>query len=236
MRNTLLSLTLVTSMAIAVPAHAETDLGGGFSVSGNAAITTDYRFRGVSFSDEDIAIQGGIDLAHDSGFYVGTWGSSIEDSPVFGHTEVDIYAGWSGEIASGTTFDIGVLAYLYPNGDVGDADYIEPYVSLSHSIGPAQVTVGAAYAPSQNSIGNADNIYVYTDLGVGIPGSPITLNAHLGYNDGSLSVGPDGDYTDWSVGADAVFGIVTLGIAYVDTNVGGAGTDGTVVGTLSVSF
>ena len=92
MRTSLLGLALLASTAFAAPAAA-TEIGGGFNVSGNAALVTDYRFRGVSFSDEDIPIQGGIDLEHDSGFYVGTWGSSIEDSPVFGHTEVDIYAG-----------------------------------------------------------------------------------------------------------------------------------------------
>lgn len=235
MRTSIFGLALLTSAAIATPAYAE-ELGGGLNVSGNAAIVTDYRFRGVSFSDGDIAIQGGIDLEHDSGFYVGTWGSSIEDSPVFGHTELDIYAGWSGEISSGLSLDVGVLAYLYPNGNVGNADYIEPYASLSYLIGPAEIKTGVAYAPSQDSTGDADNLYLYTDLGVGIPNTPISVSGHLGYTDGSLSVDPDGDYWDWSLGAEAVFGMLSIGVAYVSTGVNGSNTDGTVVGTLGVSF
>ncbi|MGP1283039.1 MAG: TorF family putative porin [Parasphingopyxis sp.] len=235
MRTSIFGLALLATTALAVPAQAE-ELGGGFSVSGNAALVTDYRFRGVSFSDEDIAIQGGIDLEHDSGFYVGTWASSIEDSPVFGHTELDIYAGWSGEITSGLTLDVGVLAYIYPNGNVGDADYVEPYASLSYSIGPAEITTGIAYAPSQNAIGNDDNTYVYGDISVGIPQTPITVSGHLGYTNGSLSIDNDDDYVDWSLGAEAAFGMLSVGVAYVSTAVNGPLTDGTVVGTLGVSF
>lgn len=235
MRNSILGLALLASTAIAAPAHAN-DLGGGFSVSGNAALVTDYRFRGVSFSDEDIAIQGGIDIEHESGFYVGTWASSIEDSPVFGHTELDIYAGWSGEITSGLTLDVGVLAYVYPNGNVGDADYVEPYASLSYAIGPAEFTTGVAWAPSQRSIGNDDNVYVYTEASVGIPQTPLTVSGHLGYTNGSLSIDNDDDYVDWSLGVEAAFGILSIGVAYVDTAVNNPLSDGTVVGTLGVAF
>jgi len=235
MRNSIFCLALLATTAIASPAAAN-ELGGGFSVSGNAALVTDYRFRGVSFSDEDIAIQGGIDLEHDSGFYVGTWASSIEDSPVFGHTELDIYAGWAGEISSGLTLDVGILAYIYPNGNVGDADYVEPYASLSYLIGPAEVTTGVAWAPSQTALGNDDNLYLYTDASVGIPGTPFTVSGHLGYTNGSLSIDNDDDYVDWSLGIEAVFGALSIGVAYVDTAVNNPLTDGIVVGTLGVTF
>jgi uncharacterized protein (TIGR02001 family) len=236
MRTSIFGLALLASTAFAAPAHAESDLGGGITVSGNAALVTDYRFRGISFSDEDIAVQGGIDFAHESGFYIGTWGSSIEDSPVFGHTELDVYAGWSGEVASGLSLDVGVLGYLYPNGNVGNADYWEIYGSLSYSIGIAEITTGVAYNPSQNSIGSDDNIYVYGDVGVGIPETPITLTGHIGYTNGSLSIDNDVDYVDWSLGAEASFGMLSIGVAYVATAVNGPLTDGTVVGTLGVSF
>lgn len=235
MRISIFSLASLATAAAIAPAHAN-DIGGGFNISGNAALVTDYRFRGISFSDEDIAIQGGIDLEHISGFYVGTWASSIEDSPVFGHTELDIYAGWSGEIASGLSLDIGVLAYLYPNGNVGNADYVEPYASLSYLIGPAEVTTGVAWAPSQNSIGNDDNLYLYTDARVGVPGTPFTISGRLGYTNGSLSIDNDSDYVDWSLGIEAAFGALSIGVAYVDTAVNTPLTDGTVVGTLGVRF
>ena len=117
-------LAMLATMFVASPALAqeEEEESGPIEVSANVALTTDYRFRGVSFSDEDIAIQGGFDLAHESGFYVGTWASSLEDSALYGNSEVDIYAGWSGEVSPGFSIDAGVLYYIYPNGDdtVGD--------------------------------------------------------------------------------------------------------------------
>jgi len=218
------------------------------SVSANVALTSDYRFRGVSFSAGDIAIQGGVDIAHDSGFYIGTWASSIEDSPTFGHTELDLYGGWSGEVSSGVNLDVGLLYYIYPNGEdglAGPSDYFEPYASISGTLGPAEVTVGAAYAWDQSALGDEDNLYVYTDLGVGIPSTPVTVNAHLGYTDGILS--PDVNLVtlnqsgafDYSIGADYVItSNLTASVAYVGVegpSVDGF-TDDTVVFTISASF
>ncbi len=51
-------------------------------ISGNVALTTDYRFRGISQSDEEAAVQGGFDVAFEPGFYVGTWGSSCKLRPI----------------------------------------------------------------------------------------------------------------------------------------------------------
>ncbi|MCB2015501.1 MAG: TorF family putative porin [Sphingobium sp.] len=238
MRNIILGMSAIALAAVATPALAEDDLGG-FSVSGNAAITTDYRFRGVSLSKGDVAIQGGIDLGHESGFYVGTWASSIEEDLGFGHTELDIYGGWSGDIAEGVTADIGVLYYAYPNAPDGDFDYWEPYASIGTTLGPVEATFGVAYAPDQDSLASQDNLYLYTDLGFGIPGVPLAFSGHLGYTDGVLSFDPDGTSWDWSLGADySITDNLSFGVMY--TGVEGTHidelTDDTVVATLSVSF
>ena len=196
------------------------ELGNGFSMSGGAALVSDYRFRGISLSDEDPAIQGTISLSHESGFYAGTWASSIEDTPLYGHTEIDLYAGWTGKIASGTALGVGLTYYVYPNGSdaAGPSDYFEPYAKLSHTLGPIEATLGLAYAWDQAAIGGADNLYLFTDVGAAIPGTPVTLKGHVGHSDGSLA--PTGSYWDWSLGAEAAVGPATLGIAYVDTNLG----------------
>lgn len=238
---------LAGAALVSTPALA--DDTSGFSVSGNAAIVTDYRFRGVSLSSGDPAIQGGIDLSHESGFYVGTWGSSLADAggavPTYGSAEIDLYGGWSGDVASGLTVDVGLLYYYYPNGTPGaDLDYWEPYASLATTIGPVDATVGVAYAWSQSSLGNDDNLYVYTDLGVGIPDSPISLSAHLGYTSGVLAppllAGSTKDTGfDYSIGASAtVLKSLSIGVSYVGVDgpsIKGF-TDDAVVGTLSVSF
>ncbi|APG63427.1 hypothetical protein LPB140_00670 [Sphingorhabdus lutea] len=237
-----LSTTALSSAAFAQENDSATAAPGPIEISGNVALTSDYRFRGIGFSDGDIAVQGGIDLSHESGFYVGTWASSIEDSPTYGHTELDIYGGWSGDIASGLNLDVGLLYYAYPNGKVGPSEYFEPYAKLSGSLGPAELTVGAAYAPKQQAIGSNDNIYVFTDLGVGIPNTPITLNGHFGYNNGSLSaVSLDGDYIDYSIGADyAITSKLTGSLKFVgtdrDTPKFKGFNDDAVVFTLGYSF
>ena len=217
---------------------------GPVTVSANVALTTDYRFRGVSLSGGDPAIQGGIDVAHDSGFYVGTWASSIDGGPAYGELEVDIYAGYSGQISDAVSFDVGVLYYLYPTEDLGlDTDYWEPYASLGFNLGPAEATVGVAWAPSQDSLGNDDNLYVYTDLGFGVPNTPITLTGHLGYTDGPLAPpllagAADDTGLDWAIGATTSAGIFEVGVSYVGVegpSIDGF-TDDAIVGTISASF
>ncbi len=188
----------------------------GFELSGNVALVSEYRFRGVDLSGGDIAVQGGVDLAHSSGIYIGTWGSSLDEDTVgFGHTELDIYGGWSGDLG-GVSADVGVIAYLYPNAGPGDFDYVEFYGSLGFSLGPAELTVGMAYAPEQDSLGNTDNLYIYTDVGVGIPDTPISLSGHIGYTDGFLTFTNDSKAFDYSFGIDvAIGGPVSIGVAYV---------------------
>ena len=215
----------------------------GITLSGNAALVTEYRFRGVDLSGGEIAIQGGVDLAHESGFYAGTWGSSLDEDTVgYGSTEVDVYAGWGGSLAEGVSFDIGGIVYMYPDAGAGDFDYYEFYGSVGFGFGPAEATVGVAYAPDQDSLGDLDNFYIYTDLAAGIPDTPVSVTAHLGYTDGFLTFTDDGKAFDWSIGLDvAVGGPVSIGVAYVgaegDIPAGAYDfTDDAVVFTLSASI
>lgn len=218
-----------------------------FTVTGSVGVVTDYRFRGVSLSGGDPAIQGGATIIHESGFYVGTWGSSIDDggSDIYGDVELDLFGGWSGSVAEGVGIDVGLLYYAYPSNASGiDAEYFEPYATLSGTLGPVQAKLGVAYAWEQDSLGGNDNLYVFTKLSAGIPNTPITLNAGLGYTDGVLAppfLAGTADDTgfDWTVGASVtVLGSVSLGVAY--TGVDGPSIDGltddALVGSVTFSF
>lgn len=273
-RGAIAATLLAGSALAAAPAFAdEADAPSEFTVSGNVALTTDYRFRGVSLSGGDPAIQGGVTVSHASGIYVGTWASSIDGGDFFGEQELDLFAGWSGEVSSGITFDAGLLLYAYPSnepridGDKVHAQYWEPYASISGDIGPASVKVGATYAWKQKGLitnlivedegedqvvvqpaKKADNLYVYGNLDVGIPSTPVTVSGHLGYTDGVLApcyyCGDTSSFNDqtgwdWSIGASAtVFGPLSVGVSYI--GVSGASIDGstddTVVATLTASF
>jgi len=217
------------------------------TVTGSVALVTDYRFRGVSLSGGDPAVQGGATLAHDSGFYVGAWASSIDDggTDIYGDLELDLFGGWSGSLAEGVGLDVGLLYYAYPTNAAGvDAEVLEPYATLSGTLGPVQAKLGVAYSWEQDSLGGQDNLYLFTKLSAGIPNTPITLNAGLGYTDGALApplLAGAADETgfDWTLGASAtVLGNLSIGVAY--TGVEGPAIDGftddAIVGSLTVSF
>ncbi|WP_230292787.1 TorF family putative porin [Croceicoccus sp. Ery5] len=249
LRGAIAASLLAGSALVATPALAQDE--SEISVSANVAMVTDYRFRGVSYSGGDFAIQGGFDIAHSSGFYIGTWASSLEPTSTgYGNTEVDIYGGYSGAINDTVSFDVGLLYYMYPSAS-GDTDYYEPYASVTAALGPAEVTAGVAYAWDQDSTANQDNLYLYTDVGFGVPGTPVTISGHLGYTDGVWSPETYSDFGtddqtafDWSIGASmAVFGPLEAGISYVgveapsndDIQFGPVMND-TIVATLSASF
>ena len=244
----LFAATLLAGSALAaVPAYAEeTDPPSDITVSGNVTFVSDYRFRGLSLSGGDPAIQGTININHSSGFYVGAWASSLEQDAldIYGNMELDVYGGWTGEVTSGLTADVGLLYYVYPGGSFGDGNVFEPYASLTAAIGPATAKFGVAYAWEQDSLGGDDNLYLYTDLSAGIPDTPISLSAHLGYTDGALSpkrltgVSMGGGF-DYSVGASYnITDNLSLGVSYV--GVDGASIDSfsndTVVGSLKLAF
>lgn len=110
-------------------------------ISANVALTTDYVWRGVSQNQQDPAIQGGFDYGHESGFYVGTWGSNVN----FGgaSTELDIYAGWSTELESGLGLDFGIIEYTYHGSDVAsDLNFTEYYAGITYAGFGAIYSVG----------------------------------------------------------------------------------------------
>lgn len=227
----------------ALPATAqaqEEEESSSISITGGATVVSDYRFRGFSQSNEEAAIQGTFTISHESGLYVGTWGSSIGFN---NGTEIDVYAGFTKELTPGLTGDIGVTAYLYPG--VNDTTVIEPYASLTGAIGPATVKGGVAWAPGgQNALGDDSGIYLYTDVGVAIPETPVKLKGHFGYaKSDSFLGGLDGDVIDYSIGAEVTWKVLTLGVAYVNTDApkfGGykeaVGADGAVVFSLGAAF
>jgi uncharacterized protein (TIGR02001 family) len=114
------------------------------------------------------------------------------------------------------------------------------------AFGPATAKIGVNYAWPQAALGNNGNRYLYGELSLTIPHTPVTLTSHLGNSHGNTPLTPGGDYVDWSLGASVAWHNLSLGVAYVDTNLdaaeaaqGGATrdiVDGAVVGTLTASF
>ena len=224
MRKSILGLSAVALVALSAPALAQDEATPALTVTGNAAVVTDYRFRGISQTDKRFALQGGITVTHESGFYVSTWGSSIDDYVANGSDqELDLIAGYSKTIGA-ATIDAGVLYYYYPNSGGVNSDFFEPYASVKGTFGPASAKLSVAYAPKQHALSFAgsapreDNLYVAGDLSASVPNTPLGLSAHLGHNFSRSYITFGEKYTDWSVGATYTWSHLTFGISYVDTD------------------
>ena len=233
--------------ATATPAFAqdETEAPDAFTITGGATVVSDYRFRGFSQTNEEATIQGSFTVSHESGVYVGVWGSGIGFGQAAGGsgTEIDVVAGFAKEVTSGVTFDVGATLYLYPG--IPDSTIIEPYFAVTGTVGPATIKGGIAWAPKgQDSLGDFSSVYVYSDAAVGIPSTPVKLKAHLGYaKSDSILGGLDGEVVDYSIGAEVTWKVLTLGVSYVNTDETTAlgwkdaiGADGAVLFSLGAAF
>jgi len=240
MRIILGCLSSAIALVAASPALAqeETSPPKPITVTGSVGLVSDYRFRGVSQSDKGAALQGGVTIAHESGFYAGFWSSNLAGWGTFGgpNLELDLIGGFKGPIGGGGTVDVGVTYYSYPGG-AKVTDFFEPYVKLSGTAGPVNLLAGVAYAPKQRALGNfsntpqsrgqaQDNLYLWGDGSVGLGKTGLLAKAHIGYSEGNPGLGPNGTsvtptgrYVDWLLGVDYTIGPVTLGVAYTDTDI-----------------
>lgn len=198
-----------------------------YTASVNVGVVTDYRYRGISQTKKNGALQAGADFAHKSGFYIGTWGSSIkwiEDGGGDANVEVDLYGGYKFN-AGPVALDVGALRYFYPGSSLPvNSDTTELYVAGTY--GPATLKYSHAvtnlfgFADSQNSY--------YVDLSAtfdtGFWG--LTLVPHIGYQ--RVAHNSPASYTDWSLGLGKDFGNgFSASLAYVDTNADGYVSPGT---------
>ena len=171
-------------------------------LSGNAAVASNYIWRGVTQTTDQAAGQGGIDWSNDSGFYAGTWLSNVNFGNSDDGYEMDVYAGFSGE-AGDIGYDIGVISYQYPV--TPNFNFTEVYVSGSISM----VTVGLAYtvdAASGNDGGVFDSgdMYINGSVDYTLGKSDVSLYAgsYLFDNDGGTAGDVDYSHVGASIGKD----------------------------------
>jgi uncharacterized protein (TIGR02001 family) len=221
MKKTLLSLSIAAA-AVSVPAQAA-DIGGGFDLSGNVAFVSDYHWRGMDQNGDSPAIQGGLDLAHDSGLYVGVWSSSAGGGGAQYSAEVDIYGGYAFEMA-GVGVDVGAITYQYP-GSGGNANFEELYLGLSKSFGEVELGVLFYEGTSTNEGGY--------ELSAGTSLAGLSLSATYGEYDNT------GDYYTVGVSKEILSDKwpVEIGLAYTEIDHDTpASDDDAVIFSVSKSF
>lgn len=224
-------LTLAISAATAVTASgfaaAETVKSGigDFDVSMKAALTSDYIFRGISQTQGKGAIQGGLDVAHESGAYAGIWGSNVDFTAADGNdatVEFDYYLGYGNKITENVAYDLGYVKYSYPGANA--ANYGEFYGSVT----AYGFKLGAAYSSdfpgASGASGKDSTLYTYLGYSYTLP-YEIGLTMQYGkydFKDATFVNGAglkkEDAYHDWSLGLTKNLIGLDFSLTYTDTD------------------
>lgn len=205
-----LCLALLGSGAFAQTKAPEPD----YTLAYNIGAVTEYRFRGISQTSFNPAIQGGVDFAHKSGVYLGAWASNIRWIKDYvgatkGSAELDLYGGFKGTITEDLGFDVGLIRYQYPGNTAGNvagfrnANTTEVYGALTYGVFSAKYSRATSnFIANANSHGSG-----YLDLAANFDlGNGYTLTPHLGRQTIPNVAGSIGNYSDYSLTIAKDFG------------------------------
>ena len=242
------AMTLLTSAALADDAPM-------FTASGYAAVTSDYRFRGISQNNREFSPEASINVNGPEGFYAGTWWAKTDwwGAPYFESQpsyEADFYAGKHTDL-DGTDLNVEAYYYSYPDYHKGllgpkAASYYETIVQLSHSFDALTLTATGAWSPSWTLVGGNGYYVEGTASYAALDWLSISGNVGHQWADKAKSFGSS-DYTHWDLGATATYKGWALDVRYVDTSLSKAkcgafwmitkdACEATVVGTLTYNI
>ena len=218
--------TLALAAALPGTVHAQAPAS---SLAFNIGVFSDYRYRGISQTRLKPAVQGGVDWSGPGGFYLGAWASTIKwikDAEGDAGYELDVYGGFKGELSKDLTFDVGVLAYIYPGAGTAkwDAIYKNPNTTeIYGALTSGPVTAKLSYAAT-NLFGNYDFAKkkdskgsLYFDLSSSFDlGGGLMLAPRIGYQ--KVRNITNASYTDYSVTLSKDFSGLVPSIALVGTN------------------
>lgn len=206
-------------------------------VSGHVALTSEYIYRGLSWSSGNPALQAGLDYEHDTGFFAGVWASTVDLSNPTGRrdVELDYYAGWHFASDSPFSASVSLMHYTYPdNSGAFDYDYTEALVT-------------AAWTDSYSlELGYTEDLYGFDVSGrhAELRGSwPLpnawVVSAGLGHKDADVLAASS--YRYWDVGASARYSRLTIDLRWYDNESPGGFLDrvaagSQLVGTLTLAF
>jgi uncharacterized protein (TIGR02001 family) len=244
MKKTLIAAAVAAACAVPAFAQEAAAPASPYTLTANVGVVSDYLFRGISQTAGKPAIQGGVDLSHESGLYVGTWLSSISwisdgiqaagsgDKKGSYPTEIDVYAGFKNSFAQDFGYDVGVITYNYPGSGRQD-DIVSPFtaevygalswkflsVKYSQAVSKNFVAWGAMDGSAKSKGSGYLELNANYDLGDGWG-----ISGHVGHQkvkDYTSDTDPgkaDASYTDWNVGVTKDVGFGVVGLKYSDTN------------------
>jgi len=230
--------------------------------SGTVTMTTDYVFRGISFSSQNPAIQGSADWAYGN-WFAGIWGTSVDstnppnDRGADLTSEFDFYFGYASSVA-GFDWYVQPIYYHYPASDEeifgGDPDMFEVWLNAARTIAevPGSPTVDLLYGYTPDYFFESGSGHYIRGGAAFDLGGGIGVDFGWGYqtaegeNDILFPNRNDPNYSHWDVGITGAIVGFDLDLRYHDTNqksgddfadfTGLENQDSRVVFTISRSF
>jgi uncharacterized protein (TIGR02001 family) len=201
---------IAAAMFPAPPAHAG-EWGGIFSA---VTLTSDYRYQGVSNSDNHAAVQGYVHYWRPDGWYAGLFATQVDFNDFGTSYELDVYGGKNIELDKKTELKLQGLYTTFPdNRTPGPTyDFVQASVALTRKDGPLTVIGLTSYVP-EASYGSGEAWRLESEAGYAI--SPrLTLKGLIGRR--WIERGSDRTY--WSLGAATGWKHLTFEVRYQDTN------------------
>ena len=221
----LLTLASLGAQAQTAAAPAAPEAKSDWTFTGNAGVFSDYRFRGISQTNKKPAFQGGFDIGHASGFYVGNWNSNVDSSLYNGaNLEMDFYGGY--KLSAGpVALDFGALYYYYPGSGAGGTFKIDNTELYRARLRPGQREVLACHQRLLRRQ-RLEELLVPRGQRQLRDRQRVSVIGHLGYqklknNAQVIEIGgtsPQDSITDWKIGVTYDLSGFLLGAAYVGTN------------------
>lgn len=200
--------------AVATVALSGAAMAQELKLAPNITFTNDYVFRGISQTQGDPAVQGGLDLSYGK-FYTGVWASNVDFGVPDPDLEVDVYAGVKPTVGD-TSFDFGVIYYGYrkdKNGAPGANSYTELKAAASRTFGPATLGAAVYYSPEWPGKGG-DATYVEGNAAVPLT-KRITVSGAVGHQE----IKKYTSYNTWNIGVGYLLGEnLTVDVRYHDTD------------------
>jgi uncharacterized protein (TIGR02001 family) len=218
--------------AAAAPAAAPAEPASPHTLTANVGLFSQYVFRGITYTNERPALQGGFDYAHASGAYLGIWGTNVDDAGLYGNTlEIDLYGGFANTIGdTGIGYNLGFLQFYYPDNDkiAGQSpNTTELNAALSYKWFTLKYSRAVTDFFGLNSVSLGDgkgdtkgSDYWELNFNYVLP-KDINLALHVGHQ--TVEDRSDFDYTDFLIGVNKNFSVGSstgwnVGVNYTTTD------------------
>ena len=126
------------------PAPSAKEEAPAYTLSANVGLFSQYVFRGITYTQGKPAVQGGFDISHKSGLYLGTWGTNVSDAALNNAVgEIDVYGGYTNTVGD-FTYNLSFLQFIFPNGRVDGTN--EKYNTLELGVALNWKFLGVKYS------------------------------------------------------------------------------------------